>query len=416
MTHMTDLSQSTDKFQELLDQGTRHYHNHHYPEALEAFEEAEKLNPASSDLHLHRANTYFQMDQYDRARSSFEAAIMYDPMEGSAYLNLGKMFFKMEQYGLAAYYWELSKTLIKNNQNLWLNLGLAYDKLYEPDKAMNAYSIYIGLSPSATETAKLQVRFDKGRKVFENNIQIADECLKKGERAKATDILRKELMVYPGTPKVYKMYASLLYQSGQLKDALHFYLKVNDAKKQEQSLDPTVMINLGVIYEKLDCPIAALWAYHQVITNKLQDYERVTPHHARLLEFLQLSAFQLVPAYLQSIRDMLRLPMQAEEGKRRAEYIEAIKSFFPEHTAEIGELYETACETFSPSLRAAKTYFNMGEDARSQGRFDRALDYYQKYLIMQSKGDKASQARKHIQEIKQRMGAVVSAMMQTDMK
>ncbi|MEB3285933.1 MAG: tetratricopeptide repeat protein [Vampirovibrionales bacterium] len=411
MSHVTDISGSENQFSQLLEQGTRQYQGHQYDDALETFNTLEKMNPTASEVFLHKGNIYFQKQENEWARENFERAIQLDPMEGSAYLNLGKLFFKMEQYGMAAFYWEQAKALVKNNANLWLNLGIAYDKLYQPDRAMRAYSIYIGLQPGSMEAAKLQVRFEKSRKIFEHNIQIAEDILKKGDRAKAADIFRKELMSYPGSERVYKTYASLLYQKGDLTAALDLYLKAFDIRQREgYPLDGLVLTNLAVVYEKLGQPIDALWAYALMVNHKLKGFEQVMPHHERLQKQLLANAEQAIPAYLQESRGMLRHPMQAETGKRMATHAEALAAQFPGYQQEMHELADFAEELFNPSLKAAKTYFSMGNDARAQGKFDQALGFYQKFLILQAKGEKAKQAREYIKEIKQIMGAVVNAM------
>lgn len=412
MAHVTDTSGADDQMKTLFNQGLQQYQDGHYSESLETFKQLETLRPHASEVALNIGNSYFQLGLLDQARQYLEKSLGLDPMEAMAYLNLGNVYFKQEQFEKAVFYWEQCRTLVKDNPTVWLNMGVAYDRLSMPDKALRSYSVYLGLEPKSMEAARLRARFESAKRVFENNIKVAEQYLANSDSQKARDIYQKELAQYPGTVKIYKTYASLLYHLGDLQESLNYYLKAHELRMLEEiGADPGILINLGVIFEKLNRPVDALWAYTLASEIESPETQKVQARHTAVLNGVRQQSTALLEGYIQEIRGSLRQPGKAELGRRQAHRLALLAGYFPALKNDIEDVYDDAEVLFDPTLRAAKTYLSRGNDAKQQGKLDQALGFYQKFLSLRPSGEKANYVKQQIQEITQMMGAVVSSLL-----
>lgn len=376
------------------------YERGDYARALDGFRELLALKPYASEIHLNMGNAHFRLSEMEAAEACFRKAIELDPMESNAYLNLGSMYFKQDKTEEAAACWEVYKKLNRQNANVWLNLGIAYDKLNEPVKAMDNYSIFLGLSPASTEANRIKARFESTRRMFENNIKVAEECLGRGDRKQAKDILQKALAAYPATAKMYKTYASLLYQDGEFKEALDAYRRAWELTPD----DPAVLTNLGVLYEKLDRPALALWAYNRVRKLPGRDQAKLDQ---RFQDLFGRSRSRL-PDELSRAQTLFRQGKVIQAETVLTQLVQ-LSDTVVEIRAEATEWLERVQEAQDPALKAAKTYLAKGTDAESNGQFDQAMQFYSKYLALKSSGEKAEEVRQRLTRIKATMAAVVQS-------
>ena len=393
----------------LMDAGIQRYEAGEYEAALEKFRELEKFQPMASEIALNIGNVYFQQEQYDEARSYWLKSLNLDPQEANAYLNLGNLHFKQDQAELAVYYWECYKRLNKNNGNLWINLGLAYDKLQEPELAVENYSVYMGLDHNSREAGQIKARFDRSRATLENNLKVAEQFLKSNDLIQAADVFAKSLGNYPATPKIYKTYANTLYKLGRYDEALRFYLRTYDAMKQSGLIEAIVLINLGVIFEKLNRPVDACWAYYLAKDIKCPEQEQV---HQRFATLFNKNKSEF-PSYIQEIQSLCRQHLY-RRATRMIQQLKDLGSLLGPLSNEVLEIESIIEEATDPSTRAARTYLSMGEDAQANAKLDQAVMYYQKFLKLKPSGKNATMVRQRLDEINQMMGAVVQSLLQAD--
>lgn len=342
----------------------------------------------------------------------WEKALELDPLETNVYMNLGNLHFKLNNMQRAIHYWEIYRKLNKNNPTVFLNLGIAYDKLNNPMEALNNYSIYIGLDTSSKEANQLRYRFQKAKEAFEHNIRIGEQHLKKGNLKGAQAAFSQSLSNYPGTPRIYKTYASVLYKLGDFHEALHNYILAYDGSiAYKQALDPTVLTNIGVIYEKLQRWIDACWAYYLAKGLTSAEQNKIAVRFATLFEGHKAE----IVTYIEETRS-LYLKHKYKNAMVQAERLMAMRPLLGPLASKVEELHAQIEETVDPNAQAAKTYLSHGDDARTNGRLDQALQFYQKYLVLKPTGMKASEVRGHMNEINKVMGAVVSSLITSEPK
>lgn len=388
---------------DIFNRGLQLYKAEKYDEALETFQNLATMAPHASEVSLNLGNIHYRLDELDKAEEAWLNAIGLDPLEANAYLNLGNLYFRQDKLPTAVRYWEQFKKLNKNYANVYLNLGIAYDKLDDPERALENYSIYTGIEPNSSEAIRLRYRFETARKAFENNIQVAEKALGNGSLDQAMGIFAKALSTYPGNARIYRTYANLLYRKQAYGDALMFYQKAFDKEPD----NAPVLINMGVIFEKTGRPVDALWAYYRAKDLPSREQAKVAERYNLLLGSHQ----DKLPDYLNQAQSLFRQDKQAE-AVRRIMRLSDLKPVAGTLAGEIDEWRERIEEAANPRQRAAKTYYNMGQDAESQGQFDRAIAFYEKYLSIDPKGETAREIRNRLSGIKKTMGAVVSSLLE----
>ncbi|MGE0200550.1 MAG: tetratricopeptide repeat protein [Candidatus Melainabacteria bacterium] len=400
---------------ERLEEGISLYQGGQLEEALTVFQDVAAMAPHAAEAHLNLGNAQFKLNLLDQAEASWRKALELDPLEATGYINLGNLYFKQEKYEQAILYWQNHRKLVKNNATVCLNLGIAYDKLAMPDKALECYSLYIGLDSLSQETARLRARFDKARQAFENNVRVAETLLanpSEPARREAIGILENALSAYPGTNKTYKKLASLLYQNQNFPEALKYYLKAYELAPT----DAPTLINLGVIYEKLQQTVDSLWAFgtaaHLPCKEKPQLRTRFDAGIQKLVSGGKLES------YLEELRSLV-MRQQLEEARRRGRRLDELLNMMPKGTApaaltaELAELMTRIEEGLDPATRAGNTYFAMAQDAEAAGRFDQAMHFYRQYLVALPEGKHAREIKKKLEALTDQIGAVVNTLLQT---
>lgn len=387
-----------DRFEE----GLRAYEARQFPHALQIFQELAAIAPYASEIQLNLGNVCFQMDRQEEAENHWKKAIETDPLEANAYLNLGNLYFKLERVQEAIDQWDVFRRLQKNHPNVLLNLGLAYDRLNDVENALECYGLFLGLCPATEEAHKLKTRFNNARKMLENNIGVAETLLERGKKEQAKEIFRKALSAYPGNARCYKTYASLLYQDGEYTEALANYLKAYHHKQD----DPTILINLGVLYEKLNQPADALWAYHLARNLSSREQAQVSQRFDMLLK-------NRPDCLKDALQKAITLHRQGrfQEAETLLSRLQALSDYLGSIQKDVDEWFNRAQESRDPSLRAARLYMAKGQDAQDKGQFDQALNYYQKLLVLKPTGPLAEDVRGRIVNIKQMIAAVVKTML-----
>jgi tetratricopeptide (TPR) repeat protein len=300
------------------------------------------------------------------------------------------------------------RKLNKIHANVCLNLGVAYDQLHDVEKAFDAYQAFLGLSPASPEAARLHARFDQARKAFGNNMIIAEKALAAGELSSAREIYEKTLPMYPGSARIYKAYATVLYKQKEFEQALTYYLKTHAHDPD----DAAVLINMGVIYEKLGRPIDALWAYALARHKPSDERGRVTERYEALL--FQNRA--KIAVYYEDVNALIRAA-KYDEARRRLQHLYDLGREVSEAAAlkaKVQEALDRVDEAFDPTLKAAKTFYNRGVDAQDNGRFDQALRFFGRYLQVKPTGKQADEVRDRLDAMRKMMGAVVQSLLDTD--
>jgi tetratricopeptide (TPR) repeat protein len=118
-----------------------------HSEAIQAFDEALRVDPDQADVHDAIATAHFVLKQYDKAIEHFTRVTQLRPMDCKAYINLGAVFNRKEEFQKAA---DILKRAISRNGKAveaYYNLGIAYRGVKQPAMAINSYKEALKIDP-----------------------------------------------------------------------------------------------------------------------------------------------------------------------------------------------------------------------------------------------------------------------------
>lgn len=382
------------------------YEHARYEEARTVFQELAETFPHRSELWLNLGNVDFQLESLSSAESYWKKALDINPMEKKAYLNMGNLYFKQERYRRALEYWKQYRNIDPKNATVWLNLGLAYETIGDIDLAYDAYKRFLRLSPQNSETARLRKRFGVAQKVFENNIRVAERALSSGRLQDARNAYEKALPHFFGTFRSYKSYAALLYRLNEADKALENYLRAHRMNPK----DSGILINIGVIHEKRQEYVDAIWAYNRALQFKPPDISKVQQRLNRLLQSHQKDFSHY---FEKARREMGQGEFQ--EAQTRLSRLKDLSDYAPALQAQIKDALNELKEITQPVIRALKIYLSLAENAQEEGRFDQAMAYYNQFLELAPKDDpRAAHVLERKKAIQERIGGVISTLMAMD--
>ena len=100
-----------------IDLGNRLYREKRYPESLEAFLAAAKLNPASAEAANNAGYLLSKLGRVDEARRWYEKTIEIAPRRAVVYVNLGDLYYEQNRRDEARRMYEKYLELSPNAQN-----------------------------------------------------------------------------------------------------------------------------------------------------------------------------------------------------------------------------------------------------------------------------------------------------------
>ena len=237
-------------------QGDVLYNQQRYEEALEAYEQAIRLDPNNAKAYTGKGNVLYNLERYDEALEAYDQAIRLDPNDASAYIGKGGLLDDIQLYGDALEAYERAIRLDSNNARACIGKGDVLDSLQRYDEALAAYDEAIRLDPN-----NATVYINKG--VALHSLQRYDEALAAYDEAIRLD--RNKALTYSN--------------KGALLGDLQRYEEALEAYDQASRLDftnATVYINKGDILENLLRYGEALVAYEQAILLDTDDASAYT--------------------------------------------------------------------------------------------------------------------------------------------
>ncbi len=388
-----------------FDSALKLYKLESFEEARKAFLQLVKTYPQHSEIWLNLGNAEFQLNALPNAEKSWKRCLDTNPLEPNAYLNLGNLYFKQKRYQKALNYWHQFVTLKPNQATVWLNMGLAYEERQDLDQAFKHYKHYMQLNPSSTQSRQLKQRTTTAQTISLRNVNTAEQALGKGHFKKAHEAFQKAFSQYPGNAKSYKTFAALLYKQNKRDEALKYYLKSYACAAE----DTGVLVNLGVIYEKQKEYTHAIWAYHRAIECNTADREKV---QKRLDLLMQNHGDHLSKVLEQAESEINR--GHFEEAEILLTRLQEVVVLQPELGPPLQKQIERLGLQTNPKRRAAITYYQEGEKARAEGKYDQALVFYRQYLTAYPEGPKAAIVLEHQKEVEAQIGQVIATMMTMD--
>ena len=129
------------------DEGGAFYKAARYNEAIEAFKQSLRINPAQPVVHFNMGVIYGELQQSREAIKSYQEAIRLKPDYPLAHLNLGNAYLDEGEYGKAVEAYREASQLDSIAPEAYYNMGVAYVELGQQDEAIKAFREAIRLQP-----------------------------------------------------------------------------------------------------------------------------------------------------------------------------------------------------------------------------------------------------------------------------
>lgn len=186
-----------------LEKGREHYRNDEDTQAIEAFQEAIKLDPDLAEAHFRLGLTYDALGQQQEAEEAYKKAVetykkYLDSEENhndaEAHYNLGQTYAGLHVYSEAVREYRQAVRLKPDDAAIHYDLGLALMRLAQYDEAVSAFSKSLEIDPEnfraedARDEAKEGVRRIRTGKKHQEDLlkKKKEEELKKLEEAGAS--------------------------------------------------------------------------------------------------------------------------------------------------------------------------------------------------------------------------------------
>ena len=134
-------------------QSLSHFNSERYPDALEAIEEAIKINSEDVEFWNRKGLTLRRLERYDEALEAYDSAIEIDREFGSAWNNRGFVLNILGRYEEALEALDRAIEIAPDMQHAHKNIGNTYSLLGDRDKALMHFRISVELAPNIVTLA-----------------------------------------------------------------------------------------------------------------------------------------------------------------------------------------------------------------------------------------------------------------------
>jgi Flp pilus assembly protein TadD len=191
------LSADRGRARELLQKGKELYRNDQDEQAVQALQEAVKLDPELAEAHFRLGLGYEALEKAENAETEYKKAVETykkyleeNENDPEAHYNLGQSYANLAQYSEAIRQYREATKLKDDDADMYYDLGVAYTKLAQYDAAAAAFKKSVEIDPDnyraqdALDDAKEGIqRIRTGRKHQEDLLkkQKEDELKKAAE-------------------------------------------------------------------------------------------------------------------------------------------------------------------------------------------------------------------------------------------
>jgi tetratricopeptide (TPR) repeat protein len=191
-----DLEGNRTRARAELDKGKERYRNDQDTEAVQAFQEALKLDPDLAEAHFRLGLGYESVGKHEEAEAEYKKAVQAykkyfeaNHEDAEAHYTLGQTYANLGQYSEAIREYREATKLKQDDPDMFYDLGVAHTKLAQYDAAAAAFSKSLEIDPDyyraqdALDDAKEGIkRIRAGRKHQEDLLkkQKQDELKKAG--------------------------------------------------------------------------------------------------------------------------------------------------------------------------------------------------------------------------------------------
>ena len=132
-----------------MNNGVKFFNTKEYPNSIDCFRRAEKLNPDVADANFYATlgQAYYKVGNRELAIKCLTSAVKLCPEEESLYFNRGVAYFEIKEYELSIKDFTRCTELNPDNAMPFNNRGAAYKRLNEYSRAKRDYERALKLDP-----------------------------------------------------------------------------------------------------------------------------------------------------------------------------------------------------------------------------------------------------------------------------
>jgi Flp pilus assembly protein TadD len=149
-----DLAANRARARDLLAKGKELYFNDQDTEAVQAFQEAVKLDPELAEAHFRLGLGYEALAKRDEAETEYKEAVeaykkylAQNEDDAEAHYDLGQTYANLGQYSEAIREYRVATKLREDDPDIYYDLGVAHTKLAQYDAAAVAFSKSLEIEP-----------------------------------------------------------------------------------------------------------------------------------------------------------------------------------------------------------------------------------------------------------------------------
>ena len=125
-------------------------------DAVAAFEAALKADPTRARVLGSIGDAHFQAGKWSLAIASYQAALKADPGLTGLYYRLGRANSEMGQYDKAIAFYQRALSASPDNAQAWYHLGYAWKERGKKREAVNAFQNYLAKAPDAKDKKDIE--------------------------------------------------------------------------------------------------------------------------------------------------------------------------------------------------------------------------------------------------------------------
>jgi Tfp pilus assembly protein PilF len=196
----------------LMRQGSTLLQQQQYQEALQRFQEADKISPGNATVHNMIGLCHLHMEEYDRALASFNRALDLIPSYTDAQNNRGVTYLALRQYRLAEvdFVAVLSDSTYPHRWRVYYNLGMTYLQRDQLGAAEENFRRAIA-APQPVPDAYLR---------------LSNLAHDQGHEKEAVDLLEEAHLKFPERTEVSLQLGQLLVELGRPNEARPYLQEV----------------------------------------------------------------------------------------------------------------------------------------------------------------------------------------------
>lgn len=191
-----------------LEKGRELYRNDEDSQAVEAFQQALKLDPNLAEAHFRLGLGYEALDKAEEAEAAYKNAVETyksylenNPEDAEAHYNLGQTYAALHLYSEAVKAYRQATRLKDDDSDVYYDLGMALARLAQYDEAVGAFSKSLEIDPENYRAQDGLEEAREGVKRIKAGKKHQEELLKK---QKEEELKKQQEEPTPETPPASK--------------------------------------------------------------------------------------------------------------------------------------------------------------------------------------------------------------------